>query len=78
MDTFKAEIWVAFEMLCLTQDIHGTQLAEIVESSRRYADELANHRASIDRQEVMLARLCCQFLPDHGSSGDGGADFGLQ
>ncbi|KAI5681807.1 hypothetical protein M9H77_03035 [Catharanthus roseus] len=41
----------------ITQDVHGAQLAEIVESTRCYADALADQRTSIDCQEVMLARL---------------------
>ncbi|KAI5653210.1 hypothetical protein M9H77_30397 [Catharanthus roseus] len=57
-----------FEQLWSTQDIHRTQLVEIVESTRRYADKLAHQRASIDRQEVTLARLCSRFLPDQSSS----------
>ncbi|KAI5650243.1 hypothetical protein M9H77_36248 [Catharanthus roseus] len=48
---------IAFEQLCVTQDIRGAQLAEIVESTRRYVDELAHQRVYIYRQEVMLAHL---------------------
>lgn len=51
-------MWVLFEQLCLTQEIHGAQLAEIVESTHRYANELVHQRASIDRQEVMQSQLC--------------------
>ncbi|KAI5649183.1 hypothetical protein M9H77_35188 [Catharanthus roseus] len=50
-------MWAAFEQLHVAQDIHGAQLAEIVESTRRYANELAYQRVSIDRQEVMLSQL---------------------
>ncbi|KAI5681693.1 hypothetical protein M9H77_02921 [Catharanthus roseus] len=56
----------AFEQLRITQDIHETQLAEIVESTRRYADKLTHQRASTDRQEVMLAKLYSRFLPYQG------------
>ncbi|KAI5681325.1 hypothetical protein M9H77_02552 [Catharanthus roseus] len=44
-------------------------------SSRRYVDELAYHRASVDCQEVMLARLCSKFLPDQGTNGGGSTDM---
>ncbi|KAI5652548.1 hypothetical protein M9H77_29735 [Catharanthus roseus] len=64
IDAFQAEIWAAFEQLYLTHFIHGTQLVEIMESYSRYADEIAHHWASMDRQEVMLARLCHRFLPN--------------
>ncbi|KAI5657922.1 hypothetical protein M9H77_26715 [Catharanthus roseus] len=41
--------------------------------------ELAHQkRASIDRQEVMLAHLWQRFMPDQGSSRRGGTDFGPQ
>lgn len=78
MHAFQANMQIAFEQLHLTQDIHEAQLAEIVESSRHYADKLAYHRASIDHKEVMLDRLCSRFLPDQGSRGSGSVDFGLQ
>lgn len=48
IDTFQTEIRVAFEQFRLTQDTHGAKLAEIVESSHQYTDELAHQRASID------------------------------
>ncbi|KAI5668541.1 hypothetical protein M9H77_18394 [Catharanthus roseus] len=60
----------AFEHLYITQDIHGAQLAEIVESTHRYAGELADQRASIDCQEAMLACLCSRFMPDQDRYGD--------
>ncbi|KAI5653174.1 hypothetical protein M9H77_30361 [Catharanthus roseus] len=66
----------AFEQLHVTQDIRGAHLAKIMESTRRYADELAHQRASINRQEVILARLFSRFLPDQGNSRGGGAKFG--
>ncbi|KAI5658088.1 hypothetical protein M9H77_26881 [Catharanthus roseus] len=50
--------------LAYLSDIHEAQLPEIVESTRRYVDELAHKRASIEPQEVMLARLCEKFMPD--------------
>ncbi|KAI5668427.1 hypothetical protein M9H77_18280 [Catharanthus roseus] len=65
-----------FEQLHINQEIQGMQLMEIVESTHRYANELADQRASIDRQKVMLARLCQRFMPDQGSSGVGSMDFG--
>ncbi|KAI5662012.1 hypothetical protein M9H77_21335 [Catharanthus roseus] len=74
-DAFQTKMQTAFEQLQITQEIYETQLAEIVESTRRYADELAHHRASIDRQKMMLTRLCNRFLPDQGRSRGGGVDF---
>ncbi|KAI5676241.1 hypothetical protein M9H77_07191 [Catharanthus roseus] len=76
MDAFQIEMQTAFEQLQINQEIQGMQLTETVESTSRYADELANQRASIDRQEVMLARLYQRFMPNQGSSGGGGTDFG--
>ncbi|KAI5669020.1 hypothetical protein M9H77_18873 [Catharanthus roseus] len=76
MGAFLTEMQPAFKHLRVTQDIHGDQLAEIVESTCRYVDELAHHRASIDRQEVILARLCKKFMPDKDNSGSGRANFG--
>ncbi|KAI5661363.1 hypothetical protein M9H77_20686 [Catharanthus roseus] len=57
---------IAFELLRVTQEIQGAQLAEIIESTRRYANELAYQRASIHHQEVMMAHLCCEFMPNQG------------
>ncbi|KAI5663741.1 hypothetical protein M9H77_23064 [Catharanthus roseus] len=51
------------------------RIVRTIKSSGRYADELAHQRASIDRQEVMLARLCSKFMPHQDSSGGDGADF---
>ncbi|KAI5681899.1 hypothetical protein M9H77_03127 [Catharanthus roseus] len=68
----------AFEQLLVTQDIHGAQLAEIVELTRCYADEFTHQRASIDHQEVMLACMCSRFMPDQDNSRDSGTDFGPQ
>ncbi|KAI5666342.1 hypothetical protein M9H77_16195 [Catharanthus roseus] len=60
-----------FEQFCLTQDIYGAKLEEIVKYIRPYVDMLAYQSAAIDCQEVMLAQLCNQFLPDQGSNGGG-------
>ncbi|KAI5653482.1 hypothetical protein M9H77_30669 [Catharanthus roseus] len=60
------------------EDENEMQLMEIVESTRRYADELAHKRASIDRQKVMLAQLCQRFMPHQCSNGGGGTNFGPQ
>ncbi|KAI5663433.1 hypothetical protein M9H77_22756 [Catharanthus roseus] len=76
MDLFQAEMRAAFEQLCLIQEIHGSQLAEILVFTHRYADELAYQRTSIDRQEVMLAPLYSRFLLDQGSNAGGGVNFG--
>ncbi|KAI5668913.1 hypothetical protein M9H77_18766 [Catharanthus roseus] len=67
MDAFQTDMRIAFEQLRITQEIHGMQLTEMIESTRCYADELAHQRASIDCQGVMLARLCQRFMPDQGS-----------
>lgn len=75
MAAFQSEMRTVFKQLCVTQDIHGAQLGKIVESPHRYLDELLHLRASIDRQEVMLARLYEKFMPDEGNSGGGGANF---
>ncbi|KAI5652517.1 hypothetical protein M9H77_29704 [Catharanthus roseus] len=66
IDEFQTEMRTAFEQLQINQEIQGMQLTEIVESTRHYAGELADQKASIDRQEVMLARLCKEFMPDQG------------
>ncbi|KAI5680963.1 hypothetical protein M9H77_02190 [Catharanthus roseus] len=63
-------MWNAFEQFPFTQDIHKAQLAEIVESTCRYADVLAHQRASMNRQEVMLAHVCSGFMPDQGITGE--------
>lgn len=76
MDAFQIKMRATFEQLRITQGIHGAQLAEMVESTRRYVHKLAHQRVCIDRQEVMLARLYSKFFPDQGSSG--GPDFCLQ
>ncbi|KAI5681059.1 hypothetical protein M9H77_02286 [Catharanthus roseus] len=65
-----------FEQLWINQEIQWIQLTKLVESTCRYADELAYQRASIDRQEVILARLCKRFRPDQGNSRGGDIDFG--
>ncbi|KAI5658469.1 hypothetical protein M9H77_27262 [Catharanthus roseus] len=78
IDAFLTEMRAAFEKLWITQEIQGMQLMEMVESTRRYANKLAHKRASIDPQEVMLARLYQRFMPDQGSNGGGGTDFGPQ
>ncbi|KAI5682032.1 hypothetical protein M9H77_03260 [Catharanthus roseus] len=76
MDTFQTEMQTAFELLRINQEVQGMQLTEIVQFTRRYADELAHRRASIDHQKVMLAYLCQRFMPDQGSIRGGGMDFG--
>ncbi|KAI5652884.1 hypothetical protein M9H77_30071 [Catharanthus roseus] len=76
MDAFQKEMQTAFEKLRINQEVQGMQLTEIVESTCRYADELAHQRPSIGRQEVILARLCQRFMPDQGSNGGGDTDFG--
>ncbi|KAI5664094.1 hypothetical protein M9H77_23417 [Catharanthus roseus] len=61
-----------FEQLQINQEIQGMLLTEIVESTRRYANELAHQRASIDCQEVMLAHLKRVLLGIFLVSGDFG------
>ncbi|KAI5671476.1 hypothetical protein M9H77_11840 [Catharanthus roseus] len=78
MDAFQTEMRIAFEQLWINQEIQGMQLMEIVESTRHYIDELAHQRASIDRQEVLLARLCQRGILDQGNSGGGDTDFDPQ
>ncbi|KAI5681095.1 hypothetical protein M9H77_02322 [Catharanthus roseus] len=78
MDAFQTEMRTALEKLGIDKEIHRMQLTEIVESTHCYADELVHQRASIDYQEVMLARLCQRFIPDQGSSRGGESDFGPQ
>ncbi|KAI5652322.1 hypothetical protein M9H77_29509 [Catharanthus roseus] len=41
MDAFQTKTRTAFEQLCINHEIQGLQLMEIVESTCRYADELA-------------------------------------
>lgn len=72
MEAFQTKAWAAFEQFRLTLDAHGAQLPQIVESSHRYANELAHYRVSIDRRDVMLARFFSKFLPNQGTS-DGGS-----
>lgn len=55
MDAFQTKMLDAFEQFCLTQDAHDVQLAELIEYSYWYTDELAHQMASVDRQEIMLA-----------------------
>ncbi|KAI5653209.1 hypothetical protein M9H77_30396 [Catharanthus roseus] len=74
-DAFPTEMQTTFEQLRITQEFHGVQFVEIVESTRHHADELAQ---SIDFQEVMLAQLCNRIMPDQGSSGGGGTNFSPQ
>ncbi|KAI5663519.1 hypothetical protein M9H77_22842 [Catharanthus roseus] len=55
IDAFQTGMQTVFEQLRINQEIQEIQLTERVESTRRYVDALAHQRASIDRQEVMLA-----------------------
>ncbi|KAI5683144.1 hypothetical protein M9H77_04372 [Catharanthus roseus] len=76
MDAFQTELRTTFEQLRITQEIQGMKLTKMVESTRRYANELPYQSSSIDYQEIILARLCQRFMSDQGSSGGGGTDFG--
>lgn len=63
MHILQIKMQANFEQFCLTQDSYRAQLEEIVESFWRYADKFAHQRASIDRQEVMLAWSVVGILP---------------
>ncbi|KAI5652431.1 hypothetical protein M9H77_29618 [Catharanthus roseus] len=65
MDPFQIEMQTAFVQFQINQEIQEMQFMKI----------LAYQRVSIDRQEVILARLCQRFIHDQGSSGEGGTDF---
>ncbi|KAI5658372.1 hypothetical protein M9H77_27165 [Catharanthus roseus] len=73
MDAFQTKMCTGFEQLQINQEIQGMQLTEIVESTCCYANELAHQRASIDRQKIIVARLCQRFMLDQGSKR---TDFG--
>ncbi|KAI5650147.1 hypothetical protein M9H77_36152 [Catharanthus roseus] len=62
MDVFQTEMRTAVEQHRNNQEIQGIRVG--------------TSKASIDHQEVMLARLCQRFMPDQSNSGGGGMDFG--
>ncbi|KAI5653402.1 hypothetical protein M9H77_30589 [Catharanthus roseus] len=61
------------------EEVAGPQLGRVLKHKENHlnrpGEELAYRRASIDRQEVMLARLRQRFMPDQGSSGGGSTDL---
>ncbi|KAI5652964.1 hypothetical protein M9H77_30151 [Catharanthus roseus] len=73
------QVWIPPSEKDRLRDRNSVDFCKIKKTTQNgLGHELAYQRASIDRQEVMVARLCQRFMPDQGSSRGGGTDFGPQ